>query len=149
MRAVVHDRYGPPDVLRLDEVDRPVPREDEVLVRVCATTVNRRDLPPPRRRSGHVAVVRGPAPTQAADPGQRTGRVVEAAGRAVTRCAAGDQVFGLNPWLLGAHAESVCVSARGLIAHKPVGLSFAHAAAVCDGGLNALACLRRARVQSA
>jgi NADPH:quinone reductase-like Zn-dependent oxidoreductase len=75
--------------------------------------------------------------------------VVEAAGRAVTRCAAGDQVFGLNPWLLGAHAEFVCVSARGLIAHKPVGLSFAHAAAVCDGGLNALACLRRARVQSA
>jgi len=43
MRAVVHDRYGPPDVLRLDEVDRPVPREDEVLVRVCATTVNRTD----------------------------------------------------------------------------------------------------------
>jgi len=54
MRAVVHDRYGPPDVLRLDEVDRPVPREDEVLVRVCATTVNRTDC---HRRTE--AVVRG------------------------------------------------------------------------------------------
>jgi NADPH:quinone reductase-like Zn-dependent oxidoreductase len=56
-------------------------------------------------------------------------------------------VFGLNPWLPGAHAEFACVPSQGLIAPKPAGPSFAHAAAVCDGGLNALACLRRARVR--
>jgi NADPH:quinone reductase-like Zn-dependent oxidoreductase len=73
---------------------------------------------------------------------------VETAGAAVTEFAPGDQVFGLSPWLLGAHAEFVCMPAGGLLAHKPPGVSFERAAAVCDGALNALASLKRAGVRN-
>jgi NADPH:quinone reductase-like Zn-dependent oxidoreductase len=144
MRAVVHDRYGPPDVLRLIDVQRPVPGQDEVLVRVRATTVNRTDC---HRRAAEpflwrlVAGLRRP---RRRILGSELAGEVAAAGPAVTEFAVGDQVFGLNPWGLGAHAEFVCIPASGLIAHKPSGASFAEAAAVCDGGLNALAALRRA-----
>jgi NADPH:quinone reductase-like Zn-dependent oxidoreductase len=144
MRAVVHDRYGPPDVLRMEDVERPVPGHDEVLVRVCATTVNRTDC---HRRAAEpflwrlVAGLRRP---KRRILGSELAGEVAATGPAVTGFAVGDQVFGLNPWALGAHADFACTSAGGLIAHKPSGVSFAEAAAVCDGGLNALAALRRA-----
>src|SRR5215831_12065869 len=121
MRAVVHDRYGPPDVLRLANVEQPVPGPGEVLVRVRATTVNRTDC---HRRAAQPFLWRLIA-------GLRRPR---------------RQVFGLNPWTLGAHAEFVCVRADGLIAHLPPGAGFTEAAAVCDGGLNALTALRRAGV---
>ncbi len=144
MRAVVHDRYGPPDVLRLEEVERPAPREDEVLVKIRATTVNRSDC---HRRAADPFVWRLFAglrrPRQRILGGELAGEV-EAAGSAVTEFAVGDQVFGLNPLRLGAHAEFVCMQASGLIAAKPANVSFEEAAAVCDGGLNALGALRRA-----
>lgn len=147
MRAVVHDRYGPPEVLRLDEVERPVPGHDEVLVKVRATTVNRTDC---HRRAAEpfawrlVAGLRRP---RRQILGSELAGEVAAAGPAVTELAVGDQVFGLNPRALGAHAEFVCLSAAGLIAHKPSGVGFAEAAAVCGGGLDALAALRRARLR--
>jgi NADPH:quinone reductase-like Zn-dependent oxidoreductase len=144
MRAVVHDRYGPPDVLRLDEVERPVPGHGQVLVKIRATTVNRTDC---HRRAAEpfawrlIAGLRRP---RRQILGSELAGEVATAGPAVTEFEVGDQVFGLNPWALGAHAEFVCVPAAGLIAHKPPGSSHAEAAAVCDGGLNALAALRRA-----
>jgi NADPH:quinone reductase-like Zn-dependent oxidoreductase len=144
MRAVVHDRYGPPDVLRLDDVERPVPGCGEVLVKVRATTVNRADC---RRRAAEPFVwrlVAGLRRPRRQILGSELAGEVAAAGPAVTEFAVGDQVFGLNPWALGTHAEFVCLRAAGLIAHKPPGVAFAEAAAVCDGGLNALATLRRA-----
>jgi len=144
MRAVVHDRYGPPDVLRLEEVERPVPGHDEVLVKVRATTVNRTDC---HRRAAEPFLWRllaGLRRPRRQILGSELAGEVAAAGPAVTEFAVGDQVFGLNPWALGAHAEFVCLPATGLIAHVPPGAGFAEAAAVCDGGLNALAALRRA-----
>jgi NADPH:quinone reductase-like Zn-dependent oxidoreductase len=144
MRAVVHDRYGPPDVLRLAEVERPVPGRGEVLVKVRATTVNRTDC---HRRAAEPFVwrlVAGLRRPRRQIPGSELAGEVTAAGPAVTEFAVGDQVFGLNPWALGAHAEFVCLPAAGLLAHIPPGVGFAEAAAVCDGGLNALAALRRA-----
>jgi NADPH:quinone reductase-like Zn-dependent oxidoreductase len=144
VRAVVHNRYGSPDVLRLEDVARPLPGHDEVLVRVRATTVNRTDC---HRRAAEpfawrlVAGLRRP---RRQILGSELAGEVAAAGSAVSEFAIGDQVFGLNPWALGAHAEFVCVSASGLIAQIPSGASFAQAAAVCDGGLNALGALRRA-----
>ena len=147
MRAIVHDRYGSPDVLRLEDVERPVPGEDEVLVRVHATTVNRTDC---HRRAAEPFAWRLIAglrrPRRQILGSELAGRVA-AAGPAVTEFVAGDPVFGLNPWALGAHAEFVCVRASGLIAHK-AGASFAEAAAVCDGGLNALSALRRAGLRT-
>ena len=148
MRAVFHDTYGSPDVLRLEDVERPVPGEDEVLVRVHATTVNRTDC---HRRAAEPFVWRliaGLRRPRRQILGSELAGQVAAVGPAVTEFAVGDPVFGLNPWALGAHAEFVCVRASGLIAHKPAGASFAEAAAVCDGGLNALSALRRAGLRT-
>ena len=148
MKAIVHDRYGPPDVLRVEEVDQPVPGQGEVLVQVRATTVNRTDC---HRRAASPWLWRlfaGPLRPRLRILGSEFPGVVAAAGPAVTGIAVGDQVFGLNPGLLGAHAEYLCVPWGGLIAPKPARVSFEEAAAVCDGALNALACLRRAGVSS-
>jgi NADPH:quinone reductase-like Zn-dependent oxidoreductase len=146
MKAVVHDRYGPPDVLRLEEVEPPVPRADEVLVRIRATTVNRTDC---HRRAADPVMWRlfaGLGRPRRRILGSELAGEVAAAGQAVTEFTPGDQVFGLSLWQLGTHAEFVCLPASGLLARKPEGVSFEQAAAVCDGGLNALASLKRADV---
>ena len=141
MRAVVHDTYGPPDVLRLEEVERPVPKEDEVLVRVRATTVNRTDT---GFRSAEYFVSRfftGLLRPKRRILGSELAGEVEAVGAAVSEFAVGDRVFGVRA---GANAEFVCARERGAIAHMPAGMTFEEAAAVCDGALTALAFLRRA-----
>ncbi len=144
MRAVVCDRYGPPDVLRVEDVDRPVPKDDEVLVRVKATTVNRTDCHLRAASPFIWRLLAGVRRPRRRILGSELAGEVAAVGPKVSEFGVGDQVFGLNPWLFGAHAEFVCVPGGGLIAHKPPGMSFEEAAAVCDGGLNALAALRRA-----
>jgi NADPH:quinone reductase-like Zn-dependent oxidoreductase len=142
MRAVVHDRYGPPEVLRVDEVERPVPEEDEVLVKVRASTVTRGDAMGVRHveyRFARVATgIRRPRRTTFGT--EFAGRV-EDVGPAVTELRVGDEVFGTAP---GASAEYVTVSENGVIATKPAGLTFDEAAAVPDGSLLALTCLRPA-----
>jgi len=141
MKAVVHDRYGPPEVLRLDEVERPVPKEDEVLVKIHASTVNRSDC---GFRSAELFISRfftGLVRPKRKSIGSELAGVVEAVGAAVSEFEAGDEVFGLKA---GANAEYVCVRESGPLAHKPAGMSFEEAAAVCDGAIIALACLERA-----
>ena len=138
MKAVVHERYGPPEVLRVADVAQPVPKEDEVLVRVRASTVTRGDTglrsleyPFTRLFTG----VRRPKRTIAGT--EFAGRV-EAVGAAVTGLQAGDEVFGFEG---GANAEYVTVAESGVIARKPSGLTFEEAAAVPDGSLLALTIL--------
>ena len=151
MRAVVYDTYGPPDVLRLEEVERPVPQEDEVLVKVHATTVNRSDVHiREANRRGGLAVtflsrmVSGlRRPRQPILGSEFAGEVV-AAGAAVKEFAIGDRVFGSTGLRFGAHAEFVCVRESRRIAHMPAGMSFEQAAPICDGALNALMCLKQA-----
>jgi NADPH:quinone reductase-like Zn-dependent oxidoreductase len=143
VRAVVHDEYGPPDVLRLEDYDRPEPEDDEVLVRVHATTVNRTDC---HMRGAYPAFWRlmlGLRRPKRRILGSEFAGVVEAKGPAVTKFDVGDRVFGAK---LSAHAEYVCVRQDGLIAHMPGGSSFEEAAAVFDGGHQGLAPLRRANV---
>jgi len=151
MRAVVYDRYGPPDVLRLEEVERPVPKEDEVLVRVHATTVNRSDAHTREaNRGGGLAVtllsrmVSGlRRPRQPILGNEFAGEVV-AAGAAVKEFAVGDRVFGWTGLRFGAHAEFMCVRESARITHMPAGMSFEKAAPICDGALSALMCLKQA-----
>ncbi len=142
MRAVVHDRYGPPDVLRLEEVERPVPEDDEVLVRIHATTVNRTDCgfaaPSPFFSRFFTGLLRPKRKIL----GMELAGEVEAVGAAVTEFEVGDHVFGVNGF--GAHAEFVCMRESAALAHKPAGMTFEEAAAVCDGAALALACLRKA-----
>jgi len=151
MKAVVYDRYGPPDVLRIEEVPRPVPREDEILVKVHATTVNRADVHTreANRSYGLAASLLSRLVSGLRGPRQRIlGREfageVEAVGAAVSEFAVGDHVFGLGGLKFGAHAEFMCVRENARIAHMPVGMSFEEAAPITDGALNALMCLKQA-----
>jgi NADPH:quinone reductase-like Zn-dependent oxidoreductase len=145
MRAVVYDRYGPPEVLRLEDVEKPVPEEDEVLVRIHATTVNRTDT---GFRSAEYFVSRfftGLLRPKKRVLGTEFAGEVEAVGATVTEFKAGDRVFGVRS---SAHAEFICVSESGVLAHMPAGMTFEEAAAVADGALTALTGLKTAGLQS-
>ncbi len=139
MRAVVHDRYGPPDVLRLEEVERPAPKVDEVLVRVHATTVTRTDCHMRKASPFIWRFMLGLKRPKRRILGVEFAGVVEAVGAAVSDFEVGDRVFGLRS---GAHAEYVCVREAGLIARMPAGMTFDEAAAVCDGMSQAAGHLR-------
>lgn len=143
MRAVVHDRYGPPAVLRIDEVERPVPKADEVLVRVHATTVTQTDCHMRRARPFLWRFMLGLRRPRRRTLGLEFAGVVEAVGDGVTQIAVGERVFGLKT---GSHAEYICVRESGLIARIPEGMSFEQAAAVCDGMGEAMGALRAGRV---
>jgi NADPH:quinone reductase-like Zn-dependent oxidoreductase len=149
VRAVVYDKYGPPDVLRLEEVERPVPMQDDVLVKIHATTVNRLDCHTreANRRSGLVIQLLSRSFSGFRRPRQRIlgsefAGEVEVVGAAVSEFAVGDHVFGNSGLRFGAHAEFMCMRASGRIARMPAGMRFEEAAPVSDGGLNALTCLR-------
>jgi NADPH:quinone reductase-like Zn-dependent oxidoreductase len=142
MRAVVHDRYGGPEVLRLEEVEQPVPKEDEVLVRIHATTVNRSDCGMRGADPFFTRFFTGLRRPKRRILGMELAGEVEAVGTAVTEFDVGDQVFGVKG--SGAHAEYVCIRESAGLAHKPAGMAFEEAAAVCDGASIALACLGKA-----
>jgi NADPH:quinone reductase-like Zn-dependent oxidoreductase len=148
VKAVVCDRYGPPDVLRLEDVERPVPGPDEVLIKIRATTVNRSDT---ETRQGSPAVARlltGLRRPRHRILGTELAGEVEAAGPAVTEFKPGDAVFGVKAWKFGAHAEYICMHESAALAPKPAGASFEEAAAVCDGVILALMGLRRADIRN-
>jgi NADPH:quinone reductase-like Zn-dependent oxidoreductase len=140
VKAVVYDEYGPPAVLRLDDVDRPEPKGDEILVRVHATTVTQTDC---GWRSAHPFIVRyfiGLRRPKRRILGMELAGEVAAVGADVTAFAVGDEVFGIGGF--GAHAEFACKRESAAVAHKPAGTTFEEAAALCDGACIALSCLR-------
>jgi NADPH:quinone reductase-like Zn-dependent oxidoreductase len=142
MKAVVYDRYGPPDVLRLEDVERPEPGDDEVLVKIHATTVNRTDTGVRSAEYFISRFVTGLLRPKRRILGSEFAGDVAVVGGAVTEFKIGDHVFGVTG--RGAHAEFVCVAESSPLSHKPDGMSFEEAAAVCDGAALALACLRKA-----
>jgi NADPH:quinone reductase-like Zn-dependent oxidoreductase len=139
MRAVVHERYGPPEVLRVADVARPVPKEDEVLVRVRASTVTRSDTGLRSVEYPFTRLITGVRRPKRTIAGTEFAGQVEAVGAAVTGFRAGDEVFGFEG---GGNAEYLTVAESGVIAQKPSGLMFEEAAAVPDGSLLALTILR-------
>jgi NADPH:quinone reductase-like Zn-dependent oxidoreductase len=147
MRAVVYDRYGPPDVLRIEDVPKPAPAPDEILVRIRASGVTRSDA---HLRAGEPFVSRfgsGLLRPKRRILGHELAGEVEAVGAAVTEFEVRDRVFGALPYLAlrtGAHAEYMCIPERFPLAHMPAGMSFGEAGAVCDGALLTLNCLRPA-----
>ena len=148
MRAVVHDKYGGPDVLRLQEVERPVPKADEVLVKIHATTVNRTDCAIRQAKPFIWRYFAGIFRPKQKILGIELAGEVEVIGTAVTQFKVGDHVFGISPSKFGAHAEYICMRETSALAHMPTGITFAEAAAVCDGANQALASLRRADLRS-
>jgi NADPH:quinone reductase-like Zn-dependent oxidoreductase len=147
MKAIVHDRYGPPDVLHLEDVQRPVPKADEVLVKIRATTVTRSDCGWRAAKPFFTRYFTGLRRPKHRILGSEFAGEVEAVGGAVTEFAIGDEVFGTTGGFR-AHAEYVCVRESAPIAHKPAGMTFEEAAAVCDGAILALNSLRLADIRS-
>ena len=139
MRAVVYEKYGTPDVLRLEEVERPVPKDDEVLVRIYATTVNRTDCGWRKAEPFFTRYFTGVRRPKQKILGMELAGEVEAVGATVTEFAVGDHVFGVKGF--GAHAEFVCIRESAALAHKPASMTFEEAAAVCDGASIAQAIL--------
>jgi NADPH:quinone reductase-like Zn-dependent oxidoreductase len=147
MKAVVQDRYGPPDVLRIEDVDQPVPRPDEVLIRVRASTVSQTDT---HVRAAHPffwRLIGGFRRPRWRTLGVDLAGEVVAVGSAATGLKVGDAVFGSPSSFLGSHAEYVCSRTGGALALKPAGITFEEAAAVYDGGSQALSAMRQADVK--
>ncbi len=134
MKAAVYTKYGPPEVLQIKEVDKPVPKHNEVLIKIIATTVNRTDCG--FRKPEYPVIIRltnGLFRPKRQILGSEFAGVVEEVGRDVKLFKKGDEVFGLNGNNFGAHAEYVCIREDGAITNKPYNFSFEEAAAVCDG----------------
>jgi len=127
MAAVVHDKYGPADVLRLEEVQRPVPKDDEILVKIHAATVNRTDTALRAAEPFASRFITGLRRPKRKILGGELAGEVEAVGAAVTEFEVGDQVFGVNPWKFGTHGEFVCTRESASVAHKPAGTTFEEA----------------------
>ena len=138
MRAVVNTEYGGPDVLRIVDVECPVPADDEVLVEVHATTVNRTDCGFRAPSPWFIRLFAGLRRPKRTILGSEFAGVVAAVGSAVREFSVGDEVFGVNADRFGAHAEYLCVRESAPIAPKPSGASFQEAAAVCDGAVLAM-----------
>jgi NADPH:quinone reductase-like Zn-dependent oxidoreductase len=152
MRAIVWTRYGPPEGLRLQEVDPPTPTNDQLLIRIRATTVSAGDceLRGLKFSIGLRFLVRllmGVSKPRRKILGQELAGDVEAVGRDVTLFRKGDPVFGTTGFGFGAYAEYICLSEKprsAAIALKPANMSYEEAAAVPTGGLEALHFLRKA-----
>lgn len=135
MKAIVYTKFGPPHVLHLREVEKPTPKDKEVLIKIVATTVVKED-PDWRASPGFNGLLKPRNPIL----GQELAGEVEAIGRDVTRFRPGDQVFGMD--MFGAYAEYKCMSEDGALAIKPANLSYEEAASIPNGALTALPFLR-------
>ncbi|WP_172639236.1 NAD(P)-dependent alcohol dehydrogenase [Streptomyces tailanensis] len=150
MKAAVHDRYGPPDVVRIAEVDKPSVGDRDVLVRVMATTVNRTDCAYRAARPFFMRAATGLARPRRTVLGTEYAGVVDAVGGGVTSFAVGDRVFGYNEdaFAFGAHAEYLSVPADGAIATMPTNVTFEEAAPGTEGTHYALAFIRKANIRA-
>jgi len=148
MRAVVQDRYGPPEVVHVAEVEKPTPGDGQLLIQVHASTVSQTDAHVRQARPVFWRLILGLRRPRWRTLGVDVAGVVEAVGPGVTELQAGDEVFGMMGWSAGAHAEYVVLPERGSIARKPANLTFEEAASINDGAMQALATLRLGKVGS-
>ncbi len=154
MKAIVYTKYGPPDVLQVKEVEKPTPKDDEVLIKVHAAEVTKADC---EMRSFNFQVkwfwlplrfaLGFSKPKKQVLGGYFAGEV-ESVGKDVSKFKKGDQVFGTTKLRLGAYGEYVCLPASYTLVTKPYNVNFEEAAAVPLGGLNALHFLRKANIQN-
>ncbi len=152
MKAVVYDRYGPPEVLHLAEVPKPVPRDDEVLIRVRASTVSApdfrcRSFTVPRTYWLPARLALGVFKPRQRILGAELSGDIEEVGKRVTRFKPGDQIFAATLLRSGGYAEYACLPENGVIALKPANMTYEEAAAVPVGARAALHFLKKADIQ--
>ena len=153
MKAIVYERYGPPEVLQLKEVDKPTPQDNEVLIKTYATTVTSGDW---RVRSLNVPagfglimrLVFGVSRPKQPILGSELAGVIESVGKDVRKFKVGDPVFAFSDAAMGCYAEYKCMAEDGAVVPKPSSLTFEEAAALSFGGTTALDFLRRGNLQS-
>lgn len=160
MKAITYTEYGSADVLQLRELDKPTPKDNEILIRIRATRVNYGDML--ARRFGTVTSKEFNMPGILLLPvrlefgilkpkkhilGSEFSGVIEAVGKETKRFKAGDAVFGYRGSSFGAYAEYLCMPESGLVAHKPTNMSFEEAALIPYGALTALSHLKNINIQ--
>lgn len=143
MKAIVNIKYGPPEVLQLKEVEKPTPKDHEVLIKIKATTVNRTDCGFRNPEYFLVRLVSGLFKPKKTILGSELAGVIEATGKDVKTFKPDDSVFGLSTFNFGAHAEYICMSEEASITTIPSNISYNEAAAICDGAFLAFTYIRK------
>lgn len=147
MKAAVYSKYGPPEVVKIMQVDKPVPKDDEVLIKVMASTVNRTDC---GFRSAQYFISRffsGLFVPKYQILGNEFSGVIEAVGKNVSAFQIGDKVFGYNDIKFGSHAEYMTMAEHEAITILPVNFNFIEAGPLTEGGHYALSDIRAAKVK--
>lgn len=155
MRAIVCERYGPPEVLQFVDIEKPVPMDDEVLIKIYATSVHRGDsrmrsldIPGPGWQVLMARIYLGFNKPKNNILGMELAGEIEAVGKDVTLFKTGDEVFAATVWSgFGAYAEYKCMREDGVLALKPTNMNFEEAAVMPSGGITALGIIKMAKIQ--